>query len=39
VEAAAYLTDRAGLSDSVSFQVGDALNLPFGPKAFDVVFL
>ena len=39
VDAANYLTSRCGLSSRVSFQVGDALHLPFGAAAFDVVFL
>ena len=39
IDAATYLTARCGLSDRVSFQVGDALNLPFDDASFDVVFL
>jgi SAM-dependent methyltransferase len=39
VEAATYLTARCGLSDRVTFQVGDALRLPFENAAFDTVFL
>ena len=39
VEAATYLTARCGLSDRVSFQIGDALRLPFEAAAFDTVFL
>jgi SAM-dependent methyltransferase len=39
VEAATYLTARCGLSDEVSFQVGEALSLPFEDAAFDAVFL
>jgi SAM-dependent methyltransferase len=39
VDAANYLTSRCGLSSRVSFQMGDALHLPFGAAAFDVVFL
>ena len=37
--AATYLTARCGLSDRVTFQVGDALHLPFEDGAFDAVFL
>jgi SAM-dependent methyltransferase len=39
VDAATYLTARCGLSDRVTFQVGDALHLPFEDSAFDAVFL
>jgi SAM-dependent methyltransferase len=39
IDAATYLTARCGLSDRVSFQVGDALNLPFDDASFDSVFL
>src|SRR5258708_30383910 len=35
IEAANYLTARCGLSDRVTFQVGDALHLPFEDPAFD----
>jgi SAM-dependent methyltransferase len=39
IDAAIYLTERCGLSDRVSFQIGDALHLPFDDAAFDAVFL
>lgn len=39
IEAAIYLTARCGLSDRVTFQVGDALHLPLEDAAFDTVFL
>jgi SAM-dependent methyltransferase len=39
VDAATYLTERCGLSDRVTFHVGDALHLPFEDAAFDTVFL
>jgi ubiquinone/menaquinone biosynthesis C-methylase UbiE len=39
IGAATYLTARCGLSDRVTFQVGDALDLPFEDAAFDTVFL
>ena len=39
IDAANYLTARCGLSDRTTFQVGDALHLPFGGGSFDVVFL
>ena len=39
VDAATYLTARCGLSDRVTFQVGNALHLPFEDAAFDTVFL
>jgi SAM-dependent methyltransferase len=39
IDAAIYLTTRCGLSDRVTFQVGDALHLPFEDAAFDAVFL
>jgi SAM-dependent methyltransferase len=39
IQAANYLTTRCGLSDRVTFQVGDALHLPFEDASFDAVFL
>jgi len=39
IDAAIYLTERCDLSDRVSFQVGDAMRLPFEDAAFDAVFL
>jgi ubiquinone/menaquinone biosynthesis C-methylase UbiE len=39
VEAATYLTARCGLSDLVTFQAGDALDLPAEDGAFDAVLL
>jgi ubiquinone/menaquinone biosynthesis C-methylase UbiE len=39
IDAATYLTARCGLSDRVTFQVGNALHLPFEAAAFDAVFL
>lgn len=39
IDAATYLTARCGLPDRVTFQVGNALHLPFGDAAFDTVFL
>jgi len=39
IDAANYLTYRCGLSSRVSFQVGDALHLPFDRATFDVLFL
>ncbi len=39
IDAATYLTLRCGLSDRVTFQVGDAVHLPFEDAAFDTVFL
>ena len=39
VDAAIYLTARCGLSDRVTFQVGDAVHPPFDDATFDTVFL
>ena len=39
IDAATYLTARAGLTDRVLCQVGDALHLPFDDASFDVAFL
>jgi SAM-dependent methyltransferase len=39
IDAANYLTARCGLSDRATFQVGDALHLPFEDGVFDAVFL
>jgi SAM-dependent methyltransferase len=39
IDAATYLAVRCGLSDRVTFQVGDAVHLPFEDAAFDTVFL
>lgn len=39
IDSATYLTARCGLSDRVTFQVGDALHLPFDDASFDAVFL
>jgi SAM-dependent methyltransferase len=39
IDAARYLTARCGLSDRVTFQIGNALHLPFEDAAFDTVFL
>ena len=39
IDAAKYLTARSGLADRVTFQVGDALHLPFEKETFDAVFL
>ena len=39
IDAATYLTARCGLSDRVTFQIADALHLPFENEAFDTVFL
>jgi len=39
IAAAEYLASRCGLSSRVSFQLGDALDLPFEDSAFDVVLL
>jgi len=39
VEAARYLTERAGLGRQVTFEVASALELPFGDRRFDLVLL
>jgi ubiquinone/menaquinone biosynthesis C-methylase UbiE len=36
--AAAMLTERVGLSDKVTFKVGNALEMPFDDNSFDVVW-
>lgn len=38
VRSAEVLTERCGLSDRVSFRLGDALDLPFVENEFDVVW-
>ena len=38
VKAATMLTNKAQLSDKVSFQTGNALDLPFDDESFDVVW-
>lgn len=38
VDAARYLTERVGLTDRVSFQQGDACQIPFLANYFDVVW-
>jgi SAM-dependent methyltransferase len=39
IDAATYLTARCALSDRVTFQVSDALHLPFEENTFDAVCL
>jgi SAM-dependent methyltransferase len=39
IDAAKYLTSRSGLSNRVSFQLGDAMHLPFEDSTFEVLFL
>jgi SAM-dependent methyltransferase len=39
IDAAVYLTERCGLSERVTFEVGDAQHLSFEDGAFDAVFL
>lgn len=39
VEAARYLNRRTGQENQVSFEVGSALDLPFGDTEFDIVLL
>jgi len=39
IDAANYLTQRCGLSNKVTFQVGNALQLPFEDAGFDIIFL
>lgn len=39
IDAAAYLSERCGLADKTTFEVADALHLPFEANTFDVVFL
>ncbi|HVO90514.1 MAG TPA: methyltransferase domain-containing protein, partial [Casimicrobiaceae bacterium] len=39
IAAAVYLTQRCGLSERMTFRVGNALHLPFEDGAFDAVFL
>jgi len=38
VHAAQILTDKVGLSETVTFQVGNALDMEFDPGAFDVIW-
>ena len=39
VEAGRMLTERVGLRDAVSLQIGNALDLPFDDGSFDVVWM
>jgi ubiquinone/menaquinone biosynthesis C-methylase UbiE len=39
IDTATYLTSRCRLSDRVTFQVGEAIHLPFEEASFDAVFL
>src|SRR5215471_10490721 len=39
IDAATWLTARCGLSDRVTFQVANALHLPFEGAAFDALYL
>ncbi len=39
VDAANYLNERCAMESQVSFQVGNALDLPFEAASFDLVFL
>jgi SAM-dependent methyltransferase len=39
IDAATYLTVRCGLSDHITFELGNALDLPVADGAFDRVFL
>jgi ubiquinone/menaquinone biosynthesis C-methylase UbiE len=39
VDAARYLTMRTGQTTKVTFETGDALNLPFENRSFDAIFL
>src|SRR5579863_10694679 len=39
IDAATYLTARCGLSDRVTFQVGNSRHPPFDDASFDAVFL
>ena len=39
VEAGRVLTERVGLRDAVSLQIGNALDLPFDDGSFDVVWM
>ena len=39
IAVASTLADMTGLGDAASFQVGDALNLPFDDASFDAIFL
>jgi SAM-dependent methyltransferase len=38
VNAAAYLAERAGLADKVSYDVANALSLPYPDKSFDIAW-
>jgi SAM-dependent methyltransferase len=38
VDAATYLAERSGLTDKITYQEGNALDLPFSSAAFDIAW-